>query len=168
MSISNDLNWINCLSSDALQHIKHNGFWSRPLISKKCLHWKRFVELKMVIIFKGIQTYIQILGIASPTTSQPHGHICPKIRFCCVFITNLLFHFVSPLVYLIFEATTFAEQSDTSFRVLCGLLVASFLISFLVSKSRIIEAIGDIERKIETSEWPNSCFPMVVCKFWYF
>lgn len=66
---------------------------------------------------------------------------------------NLLFHFVSPLVYLILKANTFAEQSDTSFRVFCGLLVASFLISFAMSKSKIIKAIVDIERKIEMSEF---------------
>lgn len=112
---------------------------------------RSLLQIKM-IIFRRIQTYFQILGITPITSKNHHAHIYPKIRFGCVFIMNLLFHFVSPLVYLISEAKTFAEQSDTSFRVCCGLLMAGFLISFAVSKSRIIEAIADIERKIEMSE----------------
>lgn len=103
-------------------------------------------------IFRRIQTYIRILGITPITSEKNRFQFPANIRFGCVFIINLLFHFISPLVYLIFEARTFAEQSDTSFRVFCGLLVASFLISFTVSKSRIIKTIADIERKIEMSK----------------
>lgn len=110
-----------------------------------------FTPIKM-IIFRGIQIYIRILGITS-IASTSYVHIDPKIRFVSVFIINLLFHFLSPLVYFIFEAKTFAEQSDTSFRVFCGLLVASFLMSFALSKSKIIAAIADIERIIEMREF---------------
>lgn len=98
-------------------------------------------------IFKRAQFLWKILGVIK--FEWKYGEFLANIIFGGIIVCNFILFFLSPLIYLKFGAETFAEQSATMFNIIASFSQMCFQWSFILSRTKVITVIKEMERKIE-------------------
>lgn len=74
--------------------------------------------------------------------------IATRCGLLIIFIT----YFLSPACYLIFEAQTPSEHSESLFFALSGLLIVFWYLVFLIQSKKFAEFFDELNSKIQTSK----------------